>query len=111
MQIEELFRDEKNARFGWSFGAITVASNDPSRAAALIAIVALGVVAMTLLGLTIEARELHGRFQANTIRRRRVLSLFVLGTLAAASGECLPTPTELLQALATLRSNAWNFPS
>jgi hypothetical protein len=111
MQIEELFRDEKNTRFGWSFGAITVASNDPSRAAALIAIVALGVVAMTLLGLTIEARDLHGRFQANTIRRRRVLSLFVLGTLAAASGECLPTPTELLQALATLRSNAWNFPS
>lgn len=110
MQIEELFRDEKNGRFGWSFGVVSVASNDANRAAVLVAIVALGVIAMTLLGLTIEGRKLHGRFQANTIRRRRVLSFFVLGTLAAASGEYLPTPEELLQALAFLRCNAWDFP-
>src|SRR4029077_256069 len=102
MQIEELFRDEKNHRFGWSLG--TNLSNNPRRLDVLLLVLALGVIAMTLLGLSLEQQQLHRRFQANTVKTRRVLSFFVLGTLAAASNEHLPTPALLRTALLAART-------
>jgi hypothetical protein len=107
MQIEELFRDEKNSRFGWSFGTISVGTSDPHRVAVLLLLVALGVVAMTLLGLSLENRNLHRRFQANTIKTRRILSLFVLGTLAAATGEHDASVHHLRRALVAFQTTQW----
>lgn len=104
MQIEELFRDEKNHRYGWSLG--TNMSTHPRRLEALLLVLALGVIAMTLLGLSLEQYELHRCYQANTVRTRRVLSFFVLGTLAAATNDHRPTLAQLTSALAAARTAA-----
>ena len=48
---------------------------------------------LTLIGIAAEQKRLHLRFQANTIRHRRVLSLFQLGTLILSA----PDPPKLSQ--------------
>jgi Transposase DDE domain len=102
MQIEELFRDAKNHRFGWSLGTIVAHANSAARLQVLFLVAALGIVAMTVLGMAGETAGLHRGYQANTVRNRRVLSLFVLGTLIAASGRpCLSTD-DLVAALELL---------
>ena len=40
-----------------------------------------GGMVLTLIGIAAETKRFHLRFQGNTIRHRRVLSLFQLGTL------------------------------
>ena len=40
---------------------------------------------LTLIGIAAERKRFHVGFQANTIRHRRVLSLFQLGTLSASA--------------------------
>lgn len=77
MQIEETFRDAKNHRFGWSFGHAR--SGSSKRLEVLLLLATLGILAVTLLGNAAENKGLHRRYQANTIRTRRVLSLFFLG--------------------------------
>ena len=77
MQIEETFRDTKNHRFGWSFRHSM--SRSPERIQVLLLLATLGMLAVTLVGQTAESIGLHRRYQANTIRTHRVLSLFVLG--------------------------------
>lgn len=77
MQIEELFRDTKNHRFGWCFEDANSKTNNRLRVLLLIAAIAMIVV--TLVGKTAERLGMQRRYQANTIRKRRVLSLFVLG--------------------------------
>ena len=42
---------------------------------------------LTLIGIAAEIKRLHLRFQANTIRHRRVLSLFQLGTLIISASD------------------------
>ena len=42
---------------------------------------------VTLIGIAAERKRLHLRFQANTIRHRRVLSLFQLGKLINAAAD------------------------
>jgi hypothetical protein len=101
MQIEELFRDAKNHRFGWSLGAIV--AHSAARLDVLLLIGALGIIAMTLLGLAAESAGLHQAFQANTVRSKRVLSFFVLGTLVAASRDPAITPEDLAASLEYLR--------
>jgi hypothetical protein len=77
MQIEETFRDTKNIRFGWSFRhAFTRSAN---RYAILLLLAALAGFVLTIIGIAAEKRDLHLLYQANTIRHRRVLSLFYLG--------------------------------
>jgi len=102
MQIEELFRDEKNHRFGWSLGMTM--TTDPRRLEVLLLLLALGVIAMTLLGLSLEQQQLHYRYQANTVKTRRILSFFVLGTLAAAAHDHRLTQEQLRHALAAVRT-------
>ena len=46
---------------------------------------------LTVIGVAAERKRLHLRFQANTIRNRRVLSLFQLGKLIIAAVD----PTKL----------------
>lgn len=84
MQIEETFRDAKNHRFGWFLG--DVRTSDRKRAAVLLALAALAMVVVTLIGLSAEQRGLHRAYQANTLRRR-VLSLFVLACTILRRGD------------------------
>lgn len=79
MRIEELFRDAKNHRFGWSLREARTTC--PERAAILFLIAALALVVVTLLGLAAEAAGVHRAYQANTVTHRRVLSHFLLGNL------------------------------
>ena len=77
MQIEQSFRDVKNPRWGWSLAFSKSRSN--SRLATLLLIAAVATVVVTFVGLSAEQNQQHYRYQANTIRKRRVMSLFVLG--------------------------------
>ncbi len=77
MQIEETFRDTKNIRFGWSFRHALTRSK--SRYAILLLLAALAGFVLTVIAIAAEEKQLHLRYQANTIRDRRVLSLFHLG--------------------------------
>lgn len=84
MQIEETFRDAKNHRFGWSLGDVQTANLH--RAAVLLMLSTLAIVAVTLIGLSAEQRGLHRAYQANTVKRR-VLSLFVLACAILRRGD------------------------
>ena len=79
MQIEETFRDVKNPRFGWSLSH--AGNRCPKRLEVLLLITTLALVVVMLLGVAAEASNCARFLQANTLRRRRVLSVFRLGTL------------------------------
>lgn len=77
MQIEESFRDLKAPRCG--FAMREHRGRDLERTANLLLIAALGMLATWLMGLYGYAHGLHRKLQANTERRRRVLSTFFVG--------------------------------
>ena len=104
MQIEETFRDTKNHRFGWSFRHARAHSNE--RYAVLLLLAALAGLVLSLVGIAAEHAKLQFPYQANTIRGRRVLSLFHLGKTILARAR----PYELLrldmnQALAVIKTH------
>jgi hypothetical protein len=109
MQIEETFRDEKNPRFGWSL--CHARSKFPKRYEVLLLIGALGLIAMTVLGLAAEDAGLHRSHQANTIRTRRVLSFFVLARylVQAEDEERLPKAAlrSQFESIRQLTDNGW----
>jgi hypothetical protein len=76
MQIEQIFRDLKNPRFGWCLRHARGYS--AARLTILLLIAALAALVVMLVGLAVEQRGYHRAYQANTVRSR-VLSLFVLG--------------------------------
>lgn len=90
MQIEETFRDLKSHRFGWSFEDTRSAS--PQRLQVLLLIAAFAALVTILVGYSLELAGLHRLYQANTIRKRRVLSIFFLGKTAIErrGGEHIP---------------------
>lgn len=103
MQIEEMFRDTKNHRFGWCFEDANSKTSERLRVLLLIAAVAM--IAVTLVGQTAERRGMERRYQANTIRKRRVLSLFVLGVnLIQHEHDAIFTENELRQSFSEIRS-------
>ncbi len=79
MRIEETFRDVKNFRWGWSLRHCGSRSRHRLEVLLLIGVIAL--FAQQLIGRAAEKLQLHHQHQANTERRRRVLSIFVLGGL------------------------------
>lgn len=83
MQIEETFRDAKNHRWGWSL--CDTRSRTKKRLEILLLIAAIAYLFQLLVGIAGERRNLHYRHQANTERRRRVISLFFLGAILLAS--------------------------
>ena len=85
MQIEETFRDTKSVRFGWSFRHAR--TRHAQRYAVMLLLAALAGMVLTLIGIAAERKRLHLRFQGNTIRHRRVLSLFQLGTLIISASD------------------------
>jgi hypothetical protein len=77
MQIEETFRDAKNRR--WGFGLRFAHCRTAARLAMLLLIGALATLVLWLCGLHAQAHGLARSFQANTERRRPVLSTVFLG--------------------------------
>ena len=96
MQIEETFRDAKNHRFGWSLR--DVRTSNRHRAAVLLMLATLALLAVTLIGLSAEQRGLHRAYQANTLKRR-VLSFFVLACTILRRGDPLLDPDAFSAAL------------
>jgi hypothetical protein len=79
MQIEETFRDTKCFRWGWSLRHAR--SRSHTRLEMLLLVAALAYFVQVCIGQAAEQLKLHYRHQANTIRKRRVLSFFLLGGL------------------------------
>lgn len=87
MEIEEMFRDIKSARFGWSLEHARTQS--PRRYEVLLLLAALAMLLVLLVGMVGENNDLHYAYQANTTRNRRVLSLVTLGRSIIARGDDL----------------------
>jgi len=77
MQIEEGIRDLKSTKYG--FGFEHMMSYKPKRILMLLLIAMLAAFIAYITGLIAENKNLHYHFQANSIKHRRVLSLFYLG--------------------------------
>lgn len=77
MQIEETFRDCKGHR--WGFGLQYARSRDPRRWEILLLIGTLATVIHWLVGLAARAHHYARHFQANTLKKRAVLSIRFLG--------------------------------
>ena len=100
MQIEESFRDIKSHRYGFSFE--DVGCNSIKRIEVLLLIASFANVAMHIVGIAAEKEILHYQFQANTIRNRRVLSLFSLAKRIFAMGLEPPNNT-MIKSISNLR--------
>jgi hypothetical protein len=77
MQIEETFRDIKDARYG--FGIRLTLSNCKKRVAVLLLIAALALMVLGILGMAAYDSGIYRTYQANTIKNRKVLSYWYLG--------------------------------
>lgn len=77
MQIEEAFRDLKCPRFGLALQYHR--TRCPGRLAVLLLIAALALLVLWLIGTAAQQRGLTRHYQANTERRRVVLSAVFLG--------------------------------
>jgi hypothetical protein len=77
MQIEEGFRDLKSSQYG--FGFERAYSRQIKRIELLLLIAMLASYVAWIVGWNAERQNLHYQFQANTIKNRRVLSLFYVG--------------------------------
>ncbi|GKV93183.1 transposase [Pectobacterium carotovorum subsp. carotovorum] len=76
MQIEQNFRDEKSERFG--FGLRASYSRSAGRMLVLSLLATLSTIVLWLLGYHAENKGLHLRYQANSIKSRRVISYLTL---------------------------------
>ncbi|EEG5735661.1 IS4 family transposase, partial [Salmonella enterica] len=76
MQIEQNFRDEKSERFG--FGLRASYSRSVGRMLVLSLLATLSTIVLWLLGYHAENKGLHLRYQANSIKSRRVISYLTL---------------------------------
>lgn len=102
MQIEQNFRDLKNHRWGWS---LRHCRSGKKRVELLLLIGALATFVQHLVGFAGELNKLHHRYQANTVRKRRVLSFFFLGGLLLSAERQELTAGLLERALTQLRRN------
>jgi len=107
MQIEEAFRDLKNHRYG--FGFRDCLTRKRYRLENLLLIGALATFASWLVGKVSEMKNIHRRYQANTVRNRSVLSTFYLGLEVIASGMVKMTLSDLKKALRTLYEDRYTL--
>ena len=77
MEIEETIRDLKSHRFGFALRYARTKRSE--RLEALLLLAALATLVLWLLGLAASERQWGRHFQANTERRRNVLSAVFLG--------------------------------
>ncbi len=76
MQIEQNFRDEKSERSG--LGLRASYSRSAGRPLALSLLATLSTIVLWLIGYHAENKGLHLRYQANSIKSRRVISYLTL---------------------------------
>lgn len=84
MKIEHDFRDSKDPK--WGLGIRASRSEDPLRLIIQLLIGFLASFILWLIGLCLEAKNLHRDFQANSIKSQRILSLVFLAIEAIRSG-------------------------
>jgi hypothetical protein len=103
MQIEEMFRDVKDSRYGWAFDQ--TGTHDCERLQVLILAATLAMIVALLLGSALEQTQIARSLQANTERKRRVLSRFRIGAevLAGTVGKCWVALSRITTALADMR--------
>ena len=77
MQIEEAFRDIKNTRNGFNLRHCGSFSIDRLNVALLIGNIAM--LLLWIMGLAAKNKKIHFSFQANSIRTKNVLSIFIIG--------------------------------
>lgn len=77
MQIEESFRDMKSHQYG--IGLKEARTYKTKRMAVLVAIATLANTFSWLLGKATESKELHQHFQANSIKKQKILSYVFIG--------------------------------
>jgi hypothetical protein len=77
MQIEEAFRDLKSSRFGLSLEYS--GTRHLERLQVLLLLAALALYGLWLLGRATELTAQHRHYQANTVRKRAVLSTIFIG--------------------------------
>jgi hypothetical protein len=96
MQIEEGFRDIKNQRTG--FALCETRTRAPQRLSNLLLVGMLATLVVWLMGRLAEEKQWHYHYQANTVKKYRVLSLFYLGCLLVVQGQFNFTQLEMQQA-------------
>jgi hypothetical protein len=77
MQIEEGFRDLKSSQYG--FGFEKAHSRNRNRIKILLLVAMFASLIAWLVGYIAEKQKWHYQFQVNSVKTRRVLSLFFLG--------------------------------
>lgn len=102
MQIEEGFRDLKSSRLGLSLEDSQTYKQ--KRYSILLLIGMLTTVALFLVGKAGEQQNRQYQFQANTIRKKAVLSLFYLGCQIIREDKLKFNESELLNALQAIRA-------
>jgi len=108
MRIEQTFRDVKNFRWGWSLRHC--GSRSRQRIELLLLVGALALFMQQVIGRAAENLNFAHEHQANTERRRRVLSIFVLGGLVLRSARRQRVPAaSIAVALAQLRKATAQF--
>ena len=101
MQITETIRDPKSHRFG--FALRYARPKRPERLETLLLIAALATLILWLLGRAASERQWHRHFQANTERRRNVLSMVFVGQELWRNHRFKVTLAELFDALKRLK--------
>jgi hypothetical protein len=76
MHIEELFRDQKNLRYGW--GLRQVALSQPDRLERLLLMLAFAYLLLILIGLRCRQTFSEAHWAAGTSKKRRQASAFFI---------------------------------
>jgi hypothetical protein len=98
MSIEELFRDEKNLRYGWGLRQSQV--SEAARLERLLLVLAFAYLFLVLLGCLCRRTYPSACWAAGTSRRKRQASVFFIGRLML--NQARSSPTQLLRLFATL---------
>lgn len=101
MQIEEGIRDLKNERSGFSLRQNR--SMSVGRLSVALLIGAIAILVLWIIGIAAKERKLHYTFQANTIKKRNVLSLFMIGWQVLEEGKTLFENKEIVHAFRHLQ--------
>ncbi len=105
MQIEEGFRDLKNDRIGLSLRQIRCSSI--KRLSITLMIGAISMFLLWVLGIAAKIKNLHYRFQANTIRKHNVLSLFMIGWQVLEERKIVFNNHDIKQAISYLQDSQY----